>query len=247
MLIIVFLAVILLVCLTTRAVGFQSRSRLVSHCFCTAPLHAQEDKGMVGGILDIKKTVLARIKPVLPILGFYAVMNAPIYGIGALGSEGSNLLGAMTDFSAVVNRGGAKQMIANEYIVAPAGVAPKARVVKAPQYGIDKGELAKIVDRIILTSPKVTPIATDETTGRMEFVQRTPIFNFPDVVTVMPVSCGPSCSSIAIHSYSIYGGSDLGVNAKRVKGWLAEIDKEVTAKTSIGSMRSPAVSGVPLL
>ena len=237
---------LVLVCLIQGVVAFTPQISTVSHR--VTPLMAEEGgKGMMGGILDIKATLLSRIKPVLPILGFYAVMNAPIYGIGALGSTGSNLLGSMTDFSTVVNRGGPTQMISNEYIVAPSGVAPKARVVKAPQYGIEKAELAKIVDRVILTSSKVTPIATDEATGRMEFVQRTPIFNFPDVVTVMPVSCGPSCSTLAIHSYSIYGGSDLGVNAKRVKGWLAEIEKEVAEKTSIGSMRSPAVSGVPLL
>ena len=239
-------AVVLLIFLMTRAVGFQGRPRLVSHSRAM-PLRVNGDKDIIGGIVDIKKTLFTRIKSILPILGFYAVMNAPIYGIGALGSEGSNLLGAMTDFSTLVNRGGPKQMIANEYIVAPSGVAPKARVVKAPQYGIDKAELAKIINRVILKSPKVTPIAKDDITGRMEFVQRTPIFNFPDVITVMPVSCGPSCSSLAMHSYSIYGGSDLGVNAKRVKGWLAEIDKEVTEKISIGSMRNPAVSGVPML
>ena len=207
-------------------------------------------RGTVGGILEIKKTVFSRLKPVLPILGFYAVMNAPLYGIGALGSQNSNFLGAMTDFTTVTNRGGTR-VIANEYIVAPAGVAPKARVVKAPQFGIDKKELSKIVDRVILsgsvTGGRVTPIAIDDATGRMEYVQRTPIFNFPDVITVMPISCGPSCSTIAMHSYSIYGAADAGVNAKRIKGWLDAIELAVEKQTSIETLRNPAMSGVPLL
>lgn len=203
-------------------------------------------KSMVGGILDIKKTVFSRLKPVLPVIGFYAVMNLNIYGHGLLGSKNNKFLGGMTDFSTVTNRGSVTT-IANEYLVAPAGVAPKARVVKAPQYGIDKGELAKIVDRVIITSPRVTPIATDEATGRIEFVQRTPIFNFPDVITVMPISLGPSSSTIAMHSYSIYGAGDLGVNSKRIKGWLAEIEKEVAEQASIKPLVNPAMSGVPML
>ena len=132
----VTVAGLVLVCLTQGVVAFTPQISTVSHRVAprVTPLMAEEGgKGMIGGILDIKATLLDRIKPILPILGFYAVMNAPIYGIGALGSTGSNLLGSMTDFSTVVNRGGPTQMISNEYIVAPSGVAPKARVVKAPQ------------------------------------------------------------------------------------------------------------------
>ena len=215
------------------AEGFKASS----HSGMTRTALKAEDgnKGMVQGIFDVKKTLFGKIKPILPIFMFYVVMNSPIYGIGALGSTGSKFLGAMTDFSTVENRGGVT-VIANEYIVAPPGVAPKARVVKAPEYAIDKEQLAQIIDRVILTSPKVTPIAKDGATGRMEFIQRTPIFNFPDVITVQPIELGPSSSSIAIHSYSIYGAGDLGVNAKRVKGWLADIEKEV-----VETMRSTAV------
>lgn len=202
------------------------------------------------GILDIKKTVFGKLKPVLPLLGFYAVMNLPIYGVGAFGSKGSDGLGAMTDFSTITNRGQGR-LISNEFLVAPAGVAPKARVVKAPQYGIDKKELAKIIDKVIMsgsvTGGRITPIAIDDSTGRMEYVQRTPIFNFPDVITVMPVSCGPSCSSVAVHSYSIYGAADGGVNTKRVKGWLEEIEEGVKQQTSIEKLKNPAMSGIPLL
>ena len=126
--------------------------------------NANGGKSMMGGIIDIKKTLLFRLKPVLPVIGFYAVMNLNIYGLGLLGSENNKFLGGMTDFSTVTNRGGVTT-IANEYLVAPVGVAPKARVVKAPQYSLDKAELSKIVDRVIMSSPRVTSIATDKATG----------------------------------------------------------------------------------
>lgn len=230
--------------LAVKAVTHRSRARRSGH------LRMSDEKGMVGGILDIKKTVFGKLKPVLPLLGFYAVMNLPIYGVGAFGSKGSDGLGAMTDFSTITNRGQGR-LISNEFLVAPAGVAPKARVVKAPQYGIDKKELAKIIDKVIMsgsvTGGRITPIAIDDSTGRMEYVQRTPIFNFPDVITVMPVSCGPSCSSVAVHSYSIYGAADGGVNTKRVKGWLEEIEEGVKQQTSIEKLKNPAMSGIPLL
>ena len=50
-----------------------------------------------------------------------------------------------------------------------------------------------------------------------------------------------------MHSYSIYGAGDLGVNAKRVKGWLADIEKEVERQISIKPLVNPAMSGVPML
>ncbi len=71
------------------------------------------------------------------------------------------------------------------------------------------------------------------------FVQRSLLFQFPDVVTVrfspfpIPMNKSTSNSSglidanssakgstLAIHSTSVFGEGDLGVNAARVEAWL---------------------------
>ena len=85
----------------------------------------------------------------------------------------------------------------------------------------------------------MTKVAEDPSTLRKEYVQRTKIFRFPDVVTfqIIPLSKTEGGvlggkggkSSIAVHSYSIFGAGDLGMNAQRVKGFLAEIDGEIAS------------------
>lgn len=208
---------------------FQYASRLVRRSMRLEPLK-ENDKSLVSDILDIKKKgfsrILDKLRPFLPILGFYLVMNLPIYGVGIFSKGNSDGFGSMTDFNTVKNRG-TMTSIANEYLVAPANFAPYARVVKAPEYSISEADLAKVIDKVVMRSPRISKIATDSETGRMEYVQRTLIFRFPDVITFQSIPLTKDSSSVAIHSYSIYGAGDLGVNAKRVKTWLSEIDAEV--------------------
>jgi hypothetical protein len=72
---------------------------------------AVEDDANTEPPLDLKNAVLKRIGAFKGPLGFYALMLAPIYGIGLPGPFGS-----MTDFSTLQNRGPPTQ-IANEYIL----------------------------------------------------------------------------------------------------------------------------------
>jgi hypothetical protein len=37
-------------------------------------------------------------------------------------------------------------------------------------------------------------------------------------------------SSVAIHSYSIYGAGDLGVNSNRVRSWLDDLEKDLNSQ-----------------
>jgi uncharacterized protein (DUF1499 family) len=52
------------------------------------------------------------------------------------------------------------------------------------------------------------------------------LLNWPDVITTQ-IFGDDKKSTLAMHSYSIYGGSDLGVNRDRIRSWLIEIDKEL--------------------
>lgn len=180
-------------------------------CFC----------GVFAGPLKI-------LKPLAPILAWYSLANLPIYGLGEWHGKAEGL-GAMTDFSTLVNRL-PLPAIANEYIVAPRGFAPLARVVD-PGVAFDATpqELFKITERAILRQDLVTLVAKDDATLRIEFVQRTPLLRFPDVITVQPVSVGQGKSSIAMHSYSIYGAGDLGTNKKRVLSFIEAIKSEVSS------------------
>ena len=169
------------------------------------------------------------------ILGYFAVMLAPIYGIGLPG------LGSMTDFKTVTNR---FPYEGNEYMVAPTGYVPNAKPHEAKVYDISAIDLDAALTKVIKRSPRITFVKKDEITGSSEYIQRSLIFRFPDVITfkTIPIDknkfeiCLPEpsveCnskgySSVAIHSYSVYGAGDLGVNSNRVQTWLAELEKDL--------------------
>lgn len=163
-------------------------------------------------------------KVVGPFIGFYSIMLAPIYGISLFAP-----LGSMTDFSSLKNRG-FPGMIANEYIVAPKGFS-SARVNEiASEYSISADQLSQAVEKVINRQPRITFIAEDFPTKRKEYVQRSLIFRFPDVITFQFIPLEKDKSTLAVHSYSIYGSSDLGVNGNRVRSWLSELEKDIESE-----------------
>lgn len=183
-------------------------------------------------ILKLKGKSLSKIKPILPILGFYAVMNSPIYGIGALGSDGSvkfKLFGSMTDFVRLENRQ-RPGVVANEYIMTPEDFT-NARIDRfPPNFPVSAEKLTDLIKKVVLENqPRTVLVAEDKSTNRIEFVQRSLIFRFPDVITFQVIPLDDNDSTVAVHSYSIYGEGDLGVNADRVKTWIRDLGQEVNA------------------
>ncbi|HYD69076.1 DUF1499 domain-containing protein [Azospirillum sp.] len=62
---------------------------------------------------------------------------------------------------------------------------------------------------------------------QMDVEVRTPWLRFPDLVTVRPIALGPDRSTVALYSRSLYGHSDLGTNAARLRAWLAAMEAEL--------------------
>lgn len=155
-------------------------------------------------------------------------MLAPIYGIGIFSG-----LGTITDFSTLRNRC-AEGVICNECIACPKDVCPRVeRVDFTPAvYGVSATELLSRLDQVITNQPRITVLDTSkEPPLKKQYVQRSLIFRFPDVITVEAIPLGESKSTLAIHSYSIYGAGDLGVNANRVQTVLGELDKRMSSST----------------
>lgn len=172
----------------------------------------------VQGILDLKVKLLKKVGG--PIIGFYAVMLAPLYGIGLPGP-----FGTMTDFTTLKNKG-IPGMIANEYIVAPNGFSSARTDDQPPKFPVSADKLGETITKVVAKQPRVTTVARDDATMRQEFVFRSLIFRFPDVVTFQAIPLGKDQSTFAVHSYSIYGGSDLGVNGNRVRLLMNELESE---------------------
>ena len=116
-------------------------------------------KAIQDDISDFAAIKTKILKPLLPILGFYAVMLAPIYGKGYLSP-----LGSMTDFNTVQNRGTGTS-IANEYFSTPDGYMKRARAqVESPIYNVNADRLDDVMCNSILNLERSEMIDDDADT-----------------------------------------------------------------------------------
>ena len=74
------------------------------------------------------------------------------------------------------------------------------------------------LDSIIRSTPRTRLLAGSVSDGHVTYVTRSLIWGFPDFTTVQIREAG-----LAIHGRLRFGAADLGVNAARVRGWLAEL------------------------
>jgi hypothetical protein len=71
---------------------------------------------------------------------------------------------------------------------------------------------------VIVQTPRTRVLAGDVASGHVTYVTRSALWGFPDYTTVRLGDAG-----IAIWGRLRFGGSDLGVNAARIDGWLAAL------------------------
>ena len=71
------------------------------------------------------------------------------------------------------------------------------------------------LERIILATPRTTRLAGSPAEGRATYITRSALWGFPDYATVELRG-----KRIVTYSRARFGRSDLGVNRKRVTGWL---------------------------
>ena len=83
------------------------------------------------------------------------------------------------------------------------------RVVDAGEGGLSR------LHEIITDTPRTTVLAGSVEEGMITYVTRSKVFGFPDYTTVQQ-----SGGKIRLYGRLRFGTSDLGVNAKRVDGWL---------------------------
>ncbi len=89
----------------------------------------------------------------------------------------------------------------------------------APVYALRPAELAARLDALALAEPRTERLAGHPDDGFTTYVQRTPVWRFPDVISVHVLPHGEG-ATLAIWSRARYGYSDWGVNAARLARWL---------------------------
>lgn len=110
----------------------------------------------------------------------------------------------------------------NDYLVCPEGLCTTAEVDElSPIWDVPVDQLKSSLTALADTSPNIALRSYDPDQSLFSFVERTPTMRFPDLIWVQIFPVGEDQSEIAIYSRSVYGYSDVGVNEKRVKRWMA--------------------------
>lgn len=82
----------------------------------------------------------------------------------------------------------------------------------------DGSERLAAFDALAQATPFTTVLAGSVEQGQVTYVTRSKWIGFPDYTTI-----GIADGTLEIHARLRFGRSDLGVNAKRVKNWLAAL------------------------
>ncbi len=118
----------------------------------------------------------------------------------------------------------------NQYLVLPPDF-PSAAVPhrRSPVFNAGMDRLTAAWRAVVAEQPRTKLTRRDDAARQVEYVQRSRLFRFPDVITVRFVPLGPDRSTLAVYSRSRYGRRDFGVNRRRVEAWLARLSQELQA------------------
>jgi uncharacterized protein (DUF1499 family) len=115
----------------------------------------------------------------------------------------------------------------NQYLVCPAGECAGQAHQASPVFEVSVETLKKAWRRVVSRQPRIEVLGDEPGAGQMAVVQRSKLLRFPDTITVAFAPLGENRSTLYVYSRSTYGYSDLGVNAKRIKAWLADLAQEI--------------------
>ena len=116
----------------------------------------------------------------------------------------------------------------NRHLVCPPDLCRKADG-ESPVFPVAVEAQAKAWDRLIEREGARRFARQDgqSQAGQIDVEVRTPWLRFPDLVTIRPIALGPDRSTVALYSRSLYGHSDFGVNAGRLRSWLGALEAEL--------------------
>jgi uncharacterized protein (DUF1499 family) len=112
----------------------------------------------------------------------------------------------------------------NTFLLAPEKLCKHAKVdVAAPTFGVPAAKLRQEFLNIVIAQPRTSHVLADEAGLYDDFVVRSALFGFPDLVSVKFIAGKGKTSTLALYSRSVYGRSDLGVNRRRSTAWLSQL------------------------
>ncbi len=111
------------------------------------------------------------------------------------------------------------------FLACPPGYCAARPELTTPVFALPWVRLREDWSKMIAARPRVVQIETGSQRRRLVYIQHSPVFGFPDIVTVEFAPLGPDRSGIALYSRSRFGRSDFGKNRERVEDWLRLLEK----------------------
>jgi hypothetical protein len=111
------------------------------------------------------------------------------------------------------------------FLACPSGYCSVTAAITSPVFDLPWDRLRDYWMEMMSGETRVVRAVADLGPRHYVYIQHSPIFRFPDIVTVDLVPLGPTRSSIALYSRSRYGEYDFRKNRKRVERWLFLLEK----------------------
>lgn len=116
----------------------------------------------------------------------------------------------------------------NSALAAPSGFAPSPDIA-TPLYHLPAARLFAAVKAVAAAEPRTFLQAAYPADLQADYVARSRLFNFPDLVLAAVEPRGPGSAVLILYSRSVYGSGDFGVNRARVRAWLAALERRLGA------------------
>jgi hypothetical protein len=113
----------------------------------------------------------------------------------------------------------------NSFLACSPGYCSAAEAITSPVFDLPWDRLRDYWIEMISGEKRLVRAAADLGARRYVYIQHSPVFRFPDIVTVEFVPLGPNRSSLALYSRSRYCDYDFAKNRKRVERWLVLLEK----------------------
>ncbi len=114
----------------------------------------------------------------------------------------------------------------NTCLAGPAGFTPTPDL-QTRRFDVAPERLLAIMRDILSMQPRTDALAVDPGRLRADYVVRSRVFGFPDIVLVQVLPVNTGQSELVLYSYSLKGHYDFGVNRNRIMALLTALDAEL--------------------
>lgn len=112
----------------------------------------------------------------------------------------------------------------NQFLTCPNSLCTAYIDDLPPVYAGSVAEVRDAWEALMQREPRVTELRRDPEGLQIDYVQRSRLLRFPDLITIRFIAIDAKRTTVAIYSRSIYGQGDMGVNKARIRAWVGRLN-----------------------